>query len=577
MVQFTGATLLALVGAAAAGSAHRAPAHAALHKMKRGDYSTAPEYPYSTSPAASTETTCTEEESTTPAVSTSTYAVVSPSTTPAASTSTYAVSSPAVYSTYVASSPAASTETTCTEEESSSSTYVVSTPVAETSTYVVSTPVAETSTYVVSTPVAETSTYELSTYEASTSPAKSTVISYASTSTSYVLITSTAIYTVTGSTPAASTYPVARSSGHGHGHGPHPSYCGTVTVTVTAGAGETSPAASSSTSTAAASTYEVSSSVAASTYEVSSSVAASTYKVSSYVASSSYVHSSPLAMTTSSVAQTYAVSSPTPSTYAAASPSSGSYSGGKRGLAYASIPELNIGTSSGISWALNWAAQAGQQPSSVEYVPMLKDLTMVSAFQESASSASYLMAMNEVDMTTSGGGTPMSPAQAAQAYQQYLMPYASTHKLGSVSVTSDSSESSYLNGISAASGLDYLTQFAAACEGCQIDFACIHWYGAAGQSASEQAEAFEAYISQAIETVQGLWGANTKVWVTEFSALPLISQDTSGVNEAFMQQVVPWLESQSSIERYSYFAATPGLMANADGSLSQIGQTYASL
>jgi len=346
-------------------------------------------------------------------------------------------------------------------------------------------------------------------------------------------------------TPPIASGPVAPGA-------PAPSgECGTVTVTVTAGQGHPHHHKSH--------TY-VAPSAPATTYEVS------TNEVSTYAVAS-----------TPTTPESYTVASPQGgNTYTAqTTPAPVGGSVGKRGVAYASIPTLNVGEATGIAWAWNWSPQATGLPEHIEFVPCLKDTSMASDFQQAAGSASYLMSFNEVDMTTGGGGSAMSPEQAAAGYEQYMMPYANTHKLGAPSVTSDTSEDSMLNGVSAASGLDYIKQFAQACSSCKIDFADFHWYGANGQSGAEQAEAFKAYVTQAIETAQQLWGQDTKVWISEFSALPTLDQDTSGVNQEFMENVLSWLDSNSAIERYSYFAAQPGMLTNSDGSLTEIGQTYA--
>jgi hypothetical protein len=355
-------------------------------------------------------------------------------------------------------------------------------------------------------------------------------------------MTSTDVYTVTGGSSPPESSPAAGSGAPQGG-------CGTVTVTVTAGQAPPAPYHHKS---------KPAPPPAQSTYEASSPQAASTYPA-----------------TTPQAAQTYPASSPASSYPATTSAASGAPVGGKRGVAYASVSTLDFAQASNIHWAWNWAAQATGVPEGVQYVPILKDESMASDFQEAAQSASYVMGMNEVDMTTGGGGSALTPSQAASLWQQYLQPLAGKVKLGSPSVTSDNSPNSNLNGVSAASGTDYLQQFAQACQGCTIDFACAHWYGQNGASGSDQAQQFISYMENYIQTVQGLWGSGTMVWVTEFSALPEINQDTSGVNEEFMSTVLPWLEQNDSIERYSYYAAIPELLVNADGTLTSIGQTYA--
>jgi hypothetical protein len=60
------------------------------------------------------------------------------------------------------------------------------------------------------------------------------------------------------------------------------------------------------------------------------------------------------------------------------------------------------------------------------------------------------------------------------------------------------------------------------------------------------------------------------VWITEFGA----SGSDDQVN-TFLETVMPWLDSQSFVERYSYFMASEGKLISG-GSLSTYGKTFAS-
>lgn len=44
--------------------------------------------------------------------------------------------------------------------------------------------------------------------------------------------------------------------------------------------------------------------------------------------------------------------------------------------------------------------------------------------------------------------------------------------------------------------------------------------------------------------------------------------------QAFLQQAIPWMESQSWLVRYSYEGDFAGTFVNADGSLTALGVTY---
>lgn len=68
------------------------------------------------------------------------------------------------------------------------------------------------------------------------------------------------------------------------------------------------------------------------------------------------------------------------------------------------------------------------------------------------------------------------------------------------------------------------------------------------------------------------------VVINEFECT-IANADPSGDNPtqiAWMQDVLPWLDEQSFVERYSWFGDYPGYLANdAETALSPLGLTYA--
>ena len=150
----------------------------------------------------------------------------------------------------------------------------------------------------------------------------------------------------------------------------------------------------------------------------------------------------------------------------------------------------------------------------------------------------------------------MSVGDAVAAYKQYIQPLAAQGlKLGSPAVT---------NGAEANKGINWLQQFMGACTGCQVDVVATHYY------ASDNADDFKNYITKFYQTF------NKPVWVTEFGV-------TSGNADAFLQQVLPWMDSQPWIQRYAYQMAAPVTGANqylvnaAGNGLSSTGQVYATV
>lgn len=100
-----------------------------------------------------------------------------------------------------------------------------------------------------------------------------------------------------------------------------------------------------------------------------------------------------------------------------------------------------------------------------EYVPMLWgfDYDHTSAWNDDASSwidagSKHLLAFNEPENV---GQSNISPTAAADAYRQYMEPFAGRAQLGAPGVSND--------------GRDWMKQFLSLCSECTIDFVPIHW------------------------------------------------------------------------------------------------------
>jgi len=104
------------------------------------------------------------------------------------------------------------------------------------------------------------------------------------------------------------------------------------------------------------------------------------------------------------------------------------------------------------------------------------------------------------------------------------------------------------------------------CTGCHFDFAAIHWYQDCVPGGSESgSDWFKSNVTNAYN-VLGL-----PVWITEFQCYGSDDQQI-----AFLQSVLPWLDSQNYVERYAYFGVFPDYLVNDGGSgLSDIGLAYA--
>lgn len=359
----------------------------------------------------------------------------------------------------------------------------------------------------------------------------------------------------------------------------------TVTVTAGEGSGPSSYAASSSEASAVSSSRAAPSSAAApSSYGAPSSPAApssdapvaSSYvsqagvpsswgAPSSYDAPSSYAASSSAAASSEAAApSSYAASSsaaPAPSSYApgssaaasssSAAPSSSPSSApsydsgfrGKRGLAYNDssmiIPALT--DASKIGWAFNWEGTSkGFENSNIPYIPTLHssdsywtDMWTEQAEAAISSGSPFLFGPNEPDIPSQAN---MSPSDCADFWRQWMEPYAGRIKLVAPSVSS---------GVGSGIGLDWLEQFMGYCSDCTFDAVNQHWYNSEGNDV----ENFKDTINGAAK-----YGP---VFVGEFGAIGSASDISS-----FMDEVMPWMDSNSDILGYAYFMVYQGLLVD---------------
>jgi hypothetical protein len=229
--------------------------------------------------------------------------------------------------------------------------------------------------------------------------------------------------------------------------------------------------------------------------------------------------------------------------------SSGSTVGGKRGIAYGTPAQAQplIGKT---QWAYNWGSNPGGLASGVEYLPMLwgntadKTNSWVSdATKAIGNGATAVLGFNEPDHPQQAN---LSPQVAATAYQQYITNnFAGKTKLISPAVT---------NG-GGSMGLTWLSTFMGLCSACKIDAVAIHWY-----DVSTNTDYFKSHIQDA-HTQSGL-----PVYLTEFGT-------TDGNDQAFLEAVLPWLDSQDYVQNYAYFMAEDGKLLSGS-ELSAAGNTY---
>ncbi|HET8828057.1 MAG TPA: glycosyl hydrolase [Pelobium sp.] len=112
----------------------------------------------------------------------------------------------------------------------------------------------------------------------------------------------------------------------------------------------------------------------------------------------------------------------------------------------------------------------------------------------------------------------------------------------------------------------------ASADDARIDFVAIHWYDwgnwSSSQNANPTANELLTRFKNYINAVYALY--KKPIWITEFNAN--VNRPAT-VQDAFMRLALPYLESDSRIERYAYFFETT-FPASVNGTLTPLGQTY---
>lgn len=237
------------------------------------------------------------------------------------------------------------------------------------------------------------------------------------------------------------------------------------------------------------------------------------------------------------------------------SSSSGSSKSGKRGVAYndAKLTDCLV-SSPEVSWGYNWGSSSSGLSDSVKFIPTLwgPKSEFTNDWSKNAQSAidsgsTHLFSFNEPDLSAQAN---LSPSEAADAYKQYMEPFAGKAKLCAPSVT---------NG-GGSMGLSWLSSFLEACSDCTIDCVNIHWYDSA-----ENTEYFKKHVSDAADTAPG-----KQIFVSEFAATGSDDQISS-----FLETVMPWMDSNDDVGGYAYFMAGEGKLVSGSEQ-STIGKVFAS-
>lgn len=386
---------------------------------------------------------------------------------------------------------------------------------------------------------------------ASSSPSSSSVVKPVSSSALYPANNSTQ-YAPTAYSSA--TYSTPASSKTSNEAGAVPATSATAPA-YAAPSSSSSEAAAVATSAPSAPVYSVPSS--STTFEFAA-ISTSTTKTSAALIATAYENKGLADAVATSVPVYQSSSIASSSTSAAASQTSiaSASTGGKRGLAYndASLTDCFTGGSE-ISWAYNWGSSAGDLASGLNFIPLLwgtaTDFTSVwseNAKAAISSGSTTLFSFNEPDLAAQSN---MSPAAAAAAYKEYMNPFGDSAKLCAPSVTNSGTDGQ---------GLSWLSEFLDACTDCQIDCINIHWYDSA-----ENTDYFKSHIEDAVKVANG-----KPIYVSEFGATGSDEQ----ISE-FLQEVMPYMDSNSNIAGYAYFMVSSGVLVTGTEP-SSYGSVYKS-
>ncbi|TGZ85672.1 glycoside hydrolase [Ascodesmis nigricans] len=239
---------------------------------------------------------------------------------------------------------------------------------------------------------------------------------------------------------------------------------------------------------------------------------------------------------------------------------------GKRGIAYEDPAQARAFDSPAIGWSYNWNARP---PPSISvqgvgisltslgsFVPMCWGERSFATWHQDAewairNGATSFLGFNEPDHAEQAH---LSPAKAAEYWMKYLQPYAGRVRLGSPATT---------NSNQPGQGIVWMKEFLSICAklGCTMDFLAVHWYNTDPVGSAER---FKEYVAE----ISHLAGGKS-VWITEFG----VWGASDAVQAEWLEEVMPWLDSNPTVERYAYFAAINNHLVN-NGQLTLTGLVY---
>jgi hypothetical protein len=184
----------------------------------------------------------------------------------------------------------------------------------------------------------------------------------------------------------------------------------------------------------------------------------------------------------------------------------------------------------------------------------------------------YLLGFNEPNFKAQSNLTPQQAAAAWPQVEAIAKTAGALLVSPAVNFCGSSANPSGCSDPTVTDPYTWLKDFFAACTGCEVDAVAVHWYGC-------DLPSLKAYIegSTGGGGLQGFVQFGKPIWLTEFSCG---RSSSVAQQKAYMQAAVPYLEGNPHVARYAWFSATPipnALLTNTDGTLTDLGTTYASL
>ena len=249
----------------------------------------------------------------------------------------------------------------------------------------------------------------------------------------------------------------------------------------------------------------------------------------------------------------------------------GGIQGSKRGIVYVDGSTPNItglmhfaNTSSNIHWLGNYYSASPPLDSHVEFVPQMYGLQSTNDWNKNADTA--VQNGHKHFLSFGEPGTPNAKLYqtsdgAANFFNQYMQPYAAND---GVSIGAPGQ-------LGAPQDWKWDEEFLCKCQGlkCSISFIACHWFDKAAPK-DNSVNAFKKTVLNYISVAQG-----KPVWVDNIWASGSIEEQ-----KEFMAEVVPWLESNPSIQRYGWVpqdSPTGTGFVDDEGNISELATYFAGL